>query len=115
MVTPGTASAVAAKAVTTKIPIVFNIAIDPVQSGLVASLSRPGGNIIGVSLMEAELAGKRLDLPHELLPTAAVPLSWSIRVIRLLRPKQRTWSALPYVESPQPIMDHGQGLSRLLS
>jgi len=72
MVTPGTASAVAAKAVTTKIPIVFNIAIDPVQSGLFASLSRPGGNITGVSLMEAELAGKRLDLLHELLPTAAV-------------------------------------------
>ena len=57
---------------TTKIPIVFNIAIDPVQSGLFASLSRPGGNITGVSLMEAELAGKRLDLLHELLPTAAV-------------------------------------------
>jgi putative ABC transport system substrate-binding protein len=72
MVTPGTASVVAAKAVTATIPIVFNVAIDPVQAGLVASLSHPGGNITGVSLMEAELAGKRLDLLHELLPTATV-------------------------------------------
>lgn len=72
IVTPGTAAAVAAKTVTATVPIVFNIAIDPVQSGLVASLSHPGGNITGVSLMEAELAGKRLDLLHELLPTASV-------------------------------------------
>jgi putative ABC transport system substrate-binding protein len=72
MVTPGTASVVAAKAVTATIPIVFNVAIDPVQAGLVTSLSHPGGNITGVSLMEAELAGKRLDLLHELLPTATV-------------------------------------------
>jgi putative ABC transport system substrate-binding protein len=72
IVTPGTAAAVAAKTVTATVPIVFNIAIDPVQSGLVASLSHPGGNITGVSLMEAELAGKRFDLLHELLPTASV-------------------------------------------
>jgi putative tryptophan/tyrosine transport system substrate-binding protein len=72
IVAPGTASAVAAKAATATIPIVFNIAIDPVQSGLVASLSHPGGNITGVSLMEAELSGKRLDLLHELLPAATV-------------------------------------------
>jgi putative ABC transport system substrate-binding protein len=72
MVTPGTASAVAAKAVNHDIPIVFSVAIDPVQAGLVASLNRPGGNITGVSLMEAEVAEKRLELLHELLPTAAV-------------------------------------------
>jgi putative tryptophan/tyrosine transport system substrate-binding protein len=70
IVAPGTASAVAAKAATGTVRIVFNIAIDPVQSGLVASLSHPGGNITGVSLMEAEIVGKRLELLHELLPAA---------------------------------------------
>ncbi len=68
IVTSG-AAGIAAKRATTTIPIVFAVANDPVGSGLVASLSRPGGNVTGLSLQAGELTGKRLEFMKEILPT----------------------------------------------
>jgi ABC transporter substrate binding protein len=59
------------KAATTTIPTIFNIAGDPVQQGLVASLAQPGGNLTGVTILASELGAKRLELLHELTPSAS--------------------------------------------
>jgi putative tryptophan/tyrosine transport system substrate-binding protein len=68
----GTPSAVAAKAATSTIPIAFEVAVDPVEAGLVASVQRPGGNVTGVTNLNVEVAPKRLELVRELIPSATV-------------------------------------------
>jgi len=71
IVTVGVSATLAAKTATTSIPIVFNVASDPVQLGLVASLNRPEGNLTGYNAFASELGAKGLALLHELVPSAA--------------------------------------------
>jgi len=69
IVTHGLSNIVAAIKTTSAIPIIFPLATDPVASGFVASLARPGGNVTGLSIQSRDLAGKRLELLREVLPT----------------------------------------------
>src|SRR5262249_36335662 len=72
IVASSTRAALAAKAATTTIPIVIASGGDPVQSGFVASLNRPGGNLTGSVVLTAELSPRRLQLLHELIPNAVL-------------------------------------------
>src|SRR5712691_11444160 len=78
IVTQGTPAALAAKDATTTIPIVMVGVGDPVESGLVASLARPGGNITGLSVMGSELVGKQLEFLKDVLPSVSrVTILWN--------------------------------------
>jgi len=93
--TPGiTAGAQAAKAATTAIPIVFGVGDDPVRLGLVASLSRPGGNATGVNFFSREIAAKRLGLFHDLVPKAT-------RIAVLVNPANQPIAELTLRDMPE--------------
>jgi putative tryptophan/tyrosine transport system substrate-binding protein len=83
-----TPSAIAAKAVTATIPVVFTTIADPVQIGLVASLNHPGGNLTGVTILNVEIVPKMLELLHEVLPTATTMAA----LINPTNPNADTWS-----------------------
>jgi putative tryptophan/tyrosine transport system substrate-binding protein len=97
--TPGNVPALAAKAATTTIPIVFGVGNDPVRLGLVASLARPGGNATGINFFANEVTAKRLRLLHDLVPKA-------VRVAVLVDPANvsSTGSALLAVQEAAPAL-----------
>jgi putative ABC transport system substrate-binding protein len=92
--TPNNAAALAAKAATTTIPIVFGVAEDPTRLGLVASLARPGGNATGVNFFPGEVVAKRLGLLHDLVPKA-------VRIAVLVNPANTTVAEATLREIPE--------------
>ena len=84
IVVESTPATLAAKRATSTIPVVMTTVADPVGSGLVANLARPGGNVTGFSLMAAELSTKRLQLLKETIPRSAASQSSGIRKHRII-------------------------------
>jgi putative tryptophan/tyrosine transport system substrate-binding protein len=100
IVTAGTGAVVAAKQATSAIPIVFAAVGDPVGTGLVASLARPGGNVTGLSLQATDIAGKRLELLREVVPRlrrlAILANVGTPQAVREMREVQATARALGF-------------------
>ena len=97
--TPGsTPAAIAAKAATTTIPVVFGIGSDPIKDGLVASFNRPGGNVTGIHFMTGEIGAKQLGLLHDLLPRATrFAVLASMPRIQSLNPSLPMFAPLPRI------------------
>jgi len=89
----GTASALAATAATTRIPIVFSTASDPVAIGLVANLNRPGSNVTGVTNLGTELVQKQLEMLHRMVPSATVMTALINPAFPLSKPQSRDLDA----------------------
>ena len=84
IVAPGGApAALAAKSATTTIPIVFEMGADPIATGLVQTLNRPGGNITGVTSLNVQVTPKRLEILHEAVPVASVIAIFSTQLVQL--------------------------------
>jgi putative ABC transport system substrate-binding protein len=99
IVTGGAEAVIAVKQATSVVPIVFAVAADPLGTGLVASLARPGGNVTGLSVLFTDLAGKRLEYFREVAPNVHRLALWPTSP--LLAPR---WKCVKFKPSPAPLV-----------